>query len=469
MNPDPELARLALEVADLRLQLTELKQFLRLERDETPARKAMSLHIRCSSLDLRHPTAPDDVQGHLSATDEGPSLTLWARATDASIHLTAVESPALHLFDKSGEEAAQVAVETETGRGQMVVFDQGKPRALLKSTDKGGVLSVVHDDGKVRACVISAAEGGEIHVVGAQGKTAVKLASNPEMGGFFTVNNLEGEPRAAVCATKAGGGCHIWRGDGQVGIALLVQPESAAVFVQTGDDHHSRVSLFSHQSGGSIRIYDAKGTAVAELSDELEGGGLRLSDRAGKERLALRQGKDGAFVSLRGEHDEHLILLSAMGGHGSLDLKGQLGHRVLLSAPDNGATLVMMAPKDVPQIILDCTEQTPSLRLVPGAGQWPVASLHAGEHGGVCLLSDREGIRRAGLAANQSGGQVSIFNDLGISRAELACASDGGALRLNWGGTVGVSALAMHEGGVVTVNDANGEAIANLPEREEEE
>ena len=50
--------------------------------------------------------------------------------------------------------------------------------------------------------------------------------------------------------------------------------------------------------------------------------------------------------------------------------------------------------------------------------------------------------------------------------AELACASDGGLLRLNWGGTLGVSALAMHEGGIIITNDANGNTNASVPPRD---
>lgn len=110
---------------------------------------------------------------------------------------------------------------------------------------------------------------------------------------------------------------------------------------------------------------------------------------------------------------------------------------------------------------------TPGLLPPTLAGRSSAGSLFVGEHGGVCLLSDREGDRRAGLAANQAGGQATSFNDLGILRAKLACASDGGLLKLNWGGIVGVSALAMHEGGGVIVNDANGNPSASVPPRDD--
>ena len=86
------------------------------------------------------------------------------------------------------------------------------------------------------------------------------------------------------------------------------------------------------------------------------------------------------------------------------------------------------------------------------------------EIGGVCVLSDFDGTRRAGMAANQSGGMVALYNDLGIQRVELGCAEDGGLLKLNWGGNIGVSALATHQGGAVLVNDANGELRDSLPD-----
>ncbi len=469
MNPDPALAQLQQEVATLRQQLNELRQFLKIQHEDTPERKAVALRITCTTLELCHPTAPDDVQGTLCATGKGPFLNLWSRDSDASLLVTAQDTPVIQLFSKDGEEAIQLAVDNETGRGQIAIFDQGKPRAVMKSTEKGGVLSVVHDDGKTRACIISEADGGEAHVIGAQGHSAVKLAGNPELGGYLTVNNLAGRPRAAISAIENGAALHILKEEGQIGVGLIAKSDSAALFVQTGDEHQNRVCLFSHDAGSYVRIYDAQGTVSAELTDESAGGGLRLCDHNGKDRHTLRQTEQGPILCLRSAKGENLATLSALNDDGMADLCSGTGHKATLVSAKAGPALFLSDPQGAPQVVLAGGGGTPGLLLQPQAGQWPVAGFYIGEHGGVCLLSDREGIRRAGLAANLTGGQVSIFNDLGIIRAELACADDGGLLKLNWGGNIGVSAIATHQGGGVLVNDGNGELQASLPASDDEE
>ena len=85
------------------------------------------------------------------------------------------------------------------------------------------------------------------------------------------------------------------------------------------------------------------------------------------------------------------------------------------------------------------------------------------------MVSGTDGIRRAGICATRDGGQLSLFNDLGIERVLLGSADDGGALKLNWGGTVGVAALAAEAGGAILVNDASGQVRASLPPVQEEE
>lgn len=470
MHPDPEIAQLKEEVATLRRQMRELRQLITVEYDETPERRPLFVNLRCGVIILCNPSAPDDIQGMLCASDEGASLSLRSGKDSGYLYLTAENgSPCVQLFANGNQEAIQLTVLEKTSRGQIAVFDQGKPRAVMKSTEHGGVLSVVHDDGKTRACIIGDVNGGEAHVIGAQGHSAVKLAGNPEQGGFIAVNNLAGQPRAAISATPEGAAIHLFQAEAKIGIAMIAQPDNAALFLQTGDEKQNRVSLMTCASGADVRVHDAKGTVVAELTNEPEGGGLRLCDRAGKERISLRQADTGPFMRFNAGNGDHLMLLSGIGDAASLNLQSTAGHRILLTAPASGATIMMFQPKDELQIALGCSEKSPAIQLLPKAGESPVASLHVTEHGGVCLLSDREGIHRAGLAANLTGGQVSIFNDLGIIRAELACADDGGLLKLNWGGNIGVSAIATHQGGGVLVNDANGELRASLPANNEEE
>src|SRR4051794_26092861 len=87
MEQKTEIARLAAEVAELRHQLAELRRFFSIERSEDAPDQPKSLTVRCTAVHLQDPTDPSRTQGILSASQEGPCLSLWGSDQKARLIL----------------------------------------------------------------------------------------------------------------------------------------------------------------------------------------------------------------------------------------------------------------------------------------------------------------------------------------------------------------------------------------------
>jgi hypothetical protein len=201
-----ELDQLKREVAALRGELAGLKQFFSVEKRGEGNRRPI-LHIQCSTLTLRDPTDPNRLQGMLAANEDGPALSLWGSDAKARVILSAKKDVACcDLFSKDLKPAVQITVDEPSGRGQVGVLEAGKPRAVMKATDQGGVVSVVHDDGQVRALMLSREhDGGEFMAVTPDMKTGVKISAGAPQGGMVSVNRSNGKPGVLLACTDQSG------------------------------------------------------------------------------------------------------------------------------------------------------------------------------------------------------------------------------------------------------------------------
>ena len=137
---------------------------------------------------------------------------------------------------------------------------------------------------------------------------------------------------------------------------------------------------------------------------------------------------------------------------------------------DCGGSLTFLekqGEKPVVQLYLGFDEKSAGLHLRPQANLHSAASLTTQEEGGLLLVAAPDGARRAHLCALNDGGQLALFSDLGIERAVLGSFQDGGGLKLKWGGTPSVIALATDKGGCIVANDAEGKPAASLPARDD--
>lgn len=198
-----ELDQLKAEVATLRRQLAELKQFFSIEKPEKGNGQPI-LGIRCWGVHLCDPTNPSRTQGALIAGDDGPYLSLWGSDEKARVILSAQEDAArCDLFSKDLKHGVQLAVDKAKGRGQVAVFEAGNPRAVMKATDQGGVVSVVHDDGQARAAMLSSEhDGGEFMAVTPDMKMGVKISAGAPHGGMVSVNRPNGRPGVVLACTE---------------------------------------------------------------------------------------------------------------------------------------------------------------------------------------------------------------------------------------------------------------------------
>ena len=460
-----ELDGLKKEVAELRQQLAELRQFLRIEPPSQPEGQPI-LHVRCASLRVCSPLDPKRVNAKLVASHSGAYL-LMRRDDQDRIELNSHElDPFLRFHTAAGETAVEIAAEDETDRGYVAVFDDGNPRALMKSTDQAGVVSVVHDDGKVRAGMLGQAEGGEIIVLRPELKSAIKLSGLHKAGGLLSVHGPEDKITAALHATEQGGMFTLRNNAGLIGCSIASLNESSMLRLQTTDQTDQGVSLLCGKNlGASVRVSDGKDHPSAELSVLADASTLSLANAQGQERARVESLGDHAGVTLKSASGEVKSRFMSTGAFTLFDLGGKQDHSIMLGAAPDNAMLVMKNTKEENQFVAGCKDDNVSVFLLPKSGPQAAVGLSTNEHGGCLTIGDREGVLRAGLTAIPAGGQLTLFNDLGIERANLFCVDDGGALKLNWGGTMSVLARGMEQGGAILVNDGNGEPAACLPPR----
>ena len=108
--------------------------------------------------------------------------------------------PSIQLFEAEGQLAVHVGRDS-LGQTSVGVFDQGRPRAALKASDKCGIVSAVHDGGQARATMVGMEAAGEIMLVNPDMKVAVKLSTQGQHGeGLVTVNHSNGHAAVILSA-----------------------------------------------------------------------------------------------------------------------------------------------------------------------------------------------------------------------------------------------------------------------------
>jgi hypothetical protein len=206
MEPNDKLDRLAQEVAALRAQLTELRQFFSIERSEQFAGHPKALTVRCAAIHLQDPADPSRTQGILSASNEGPCISLLGSDQKARVILRVeAAGPQCQLLGPDLQPAVELQADETSGRGQVGVFDSGKPRAVIKAAETGGIVSVVHDDNHARAMLHATADCGEFIAVNQDMQTAVKISSDGLSGGLVTVHGNNGKPGVVLSGAALGG------------------------------------------------------------------------------------------------------------------------------------------------------------------------------------------------------------------------------------------------------------------------
>jgi hypothetical protein len=233
METKNEISQLKQEVARLRREMDELKQFIRYNPagtgdDDKP--EAAYLTIRCAIFQLAHPANPSLTQINMMGSREGGALIAVMGKDEKTRVLLQVDKdvpevslfgadgkygatmrldkgePELDLYGRQGKLGVIMKVAGEEERGQIGVCEAGKPRAVMQArTTGGGGISVVHDDGHPRVAITSEPASGDILVVTPDMKTGVKISSDGLDGGFITVNRANGKAGIILSNVVTGG------------------------------------------------------------------------------------------------------------------------------------------------------------------------------------------------------------------------------------------------------------------------
>jgi hypothetical protein len=471
MDPATEIAQLKAQVAALTQAVEALKFFLHIEPPGTKEGAGAGLHIRCTSLalcDPADPTNPQRTQALFSGGKEGPLLAMNGPNLEPRLTLSVrANQSRCELFGKDMKQAVLIHSEEASARGLVEVLEAGLPRAILRAVDNAGVVSVLHGEKAVRAVLRGDAKGADLQLLNTDQKVVVKATSDLPDGGSVIVNRKGGEAAILMACHEGDGTLVTLNPKKQVTCSLRSTPMGGALLLHAPDEK-STVSLYSTQQGGHVRVHGASGKTAAELTAEPHGGAVLVCDGAGKERAAMRMLPAGPLVMLRDTDNKPLMNLSAVNGTGALHLFNTAGAFTSLEMQGQGSRLAMLDEAKKIQLFMGHGAGRAALHLQPGDEQSSVVGIVTTEQGGVVMVSAADGIRRAGLAASADGGQVCVFNDLGIERALIGTMGDGGMFKLNWGGTPGVVAAVTEKGGLIAVNDADGNARMTMPPTVEE-
>lgn len=231
MNTEIEINALKQEVARLRREMDEYRQFIRYNpasRTDDDQPEAAYITIRCAIFQLAHPSDSSRSQVNIMGGPNGgfvsvmgkdeksrivmnvendePSLSLMGKDNQykASLRLEQGE-PWFELYGNEGKVGVQLRVVGEAGRGQVGVCESGKARAVMKATELGGVLSAVHDDGHPRITMNSTESNGELCAVTPDMKIGVRIAADGMDGGYITINRANGNAGVILSNTPLGG------------------------------------------------------------------------------------------------------------------------------------------------------------------------------------------------------------------------------------------------------------------------
>lgn len=206
-----DLPELKKEVSRLRRDLDRVLQMLGQESDSPEQSRFLQFNVGAIAI------------GHRGGESR---VALQAQQKEASIYLNDAEGRPRGVFQVDEEGAhfeiwnkqRQVVVsigETQDGAGEIYVAgSDGRPRAGLKVTPAGGVLSAQSPDGRINALMIGKGDGGTIVVADGDGRPLVEIAAT-EGQGLVVLKQAGGAQAAALTSDESGGALAVFDNEGR--------------------------------------------------------------------------------------------------------------------------------------------------------------------------------------------------------------------------------------------------------------
>ena len=195
---EEELNALKEEVARLRGDLDHVLRVIGQEEDLPEQPRPPFLLLEAEMISIRQ-------------TPESIPMVIKAQEGSASIYLNDDEARPRGLFQVDEEGRARLEIwnkkqqlvvsigETNDGGGEIYVASaDGKPRAGMKASEVGGIVSAQNSAGQPNALLVGKDEGGTIVVADAQGRPLAEIATNEEKGASLVFFDSEGKPKATL-------------------------------------------------------------------------------------------------------------------------------------------------------------------------------------------------------------------------------------------------------------------------------
>src|SRR5438105_13372585 len=138
-------------------------------------------------------------------------MVIKAKEGSACIYLNDGEARARGIFQIDEEGRARLEIwnkkqqlvvsvgETNEGAGEIYVASaDGTPRAGMKATERGGIVSAQNSAGQPNALLVGKDEGGTIVVGDANGRPLAEIATSDEKGAMLVFYDDEGKPKATL-------------------------------------------------------------------------------------------------------------------------------------------------------------------------------------------------------------------------------------------------------------------------------
>ena len=467
------------ELQRIRQRLDELEKVVSIDTDDDGIRR---VYLECNDLVVRPAHDPRWISLHLGSNEDGGYLCLHhlnEATIGAELSLDGSGSPQLLLRGKDFQP--RVSIFTQDDCGFIAVHaDAGRPGALMRAQPRGGSVAVLQKDGGSRGVLVH--DDGEVSEDGtvkppatdllfADGDlhTMVKLHSDGE-GGLLSLGP-PGQPDAIALVAREDGPALMLHSPAELhSISMMALDGSAQVCVHEGKVPGSgyEAHMAAGESGSSLALRGETSEKAVDISALDVASSLTLHDRDGDPRVMLAHHHDShSALTLQSTGDEDGFRAIASGEVSSVEL---------MSPSDPETKMLHAVTAEKPVVILQ-KDKRPMLMLGEGdqggvicaygnsGGQAGIATLSGGPVAGSLLLSTADGTPQLTLDSTDHGGRLLINNDLGFQRVALGVYQEAGGLHLNNTGSIGVQAVASPKGGIIIVNDPEGDVAATLPEQ----
>lgn len=476
-----ELETLRSELDELKKRLKELEKVVNISEEDEHGKRHVC--VECNSVVVRPEEDPRWISVQIDGRmTNGPFISLIhsdpdRRHTALDLHLDGDGTPHVQLRGPDHQVRGDFFI--ENGHGTFAVMGpENKPGAVMRAMPGGGSVAVLQPDGKARGVLIhnefsTSGKDGEpqpatqLIFATPTAKTLLKLHADDE-GSFIAAGQPELLDSAVLVSRKEVTSLTLQNASQSRGVACAVTDDLAMVSAHQGrkPGKTSDAALLAGSTGSWMSLRDEHGDKRVDISAMNGSGVVALFDRD----------EDRASVALSHHTGSHSSLaLSGVAGHDSLRFIANKDVAALkLVSPLNEKSEIMFTLQgDRPTMFL---QRDGHVQVMLGSGdngglvsaygpekeKAGFATLAGSPVAGALTLQTADGTPQLTLDATDHGGRMLLNNDIGFQRIAMATYQDGAGMILNHTGSEGVALSAMPDGGIVTVFDQNGQPVQSM-------